>query len=42
VPLLQVLRDMSENPRAAAEHQKNPIIWNKVMKLIQAGIVQVQ
>ncbi|GAQ78393.1 HSP70/HSP90 organizing protein HOP [Klebsormidium nitens] len=42
-PIMQnVLREMSENPRAAADHQKNPIVWNKVMKLIQAGIVQVQ
>lgn len=38
----QVLEDMSTNPKAAAEHQKNPMIMAKVQKLISAGIVQVR
>lgn len=38
----QVLEDMSTNPTAAAEHQKNPMIMAKVQKLISAGIVQVR
>lgn len=38
----QVLRDMSENPEAAMEHQKNPMIMAKVRKLINAGIVQTR
>ena len=38
----QVLRDMSENPQAAMEHQKNPMIMAKVRKLINAGIVQTR
>ena len=38
----QVLQDMSTDPKAAAEHQKNPIIMAKVQKLINAGIVQVR
>jgi stress-induced-phosphoprotein 1 len=37
-----VLEDMSTNPKAAAEHQKNPMIMAKVQKLISAGIVQVR
>ena len=38
----QVLQDMSTDPKAAAEHQKNPMIMAKVQKLINAGIVQVR
>ena len=38
----QVLNDMSTDPRAAAEHQKNPVIMAKIQKLINAGIVQTR
>ena len=38
----QVLQDMSENPQAALEHQKNPMIMAKIRKLINAGIVQTK
>jgi stress-induced-phosphoprotein 1 len=38
----QVLNDMSTDPRAAAEHQKNPMIMAKIQKLINAGIVQTR
>jgi len=38
----QVLQDMSENPKAALEHQKNPMIMAKIKKLINAGIVQTR
>ena len=36
----QVLNDMSTDPKAAAEHQKNPMVMAKIQKLINAGIVQ--
>ena len=38
----QVLSDFSDNPKAAAEHQKNPGIMAKVNKLINAGLIQVR
>ena len=38
----QVLNDMSTDPRAAAEHQKNPMVMAKIQKLINAGIVQTR
>jgi stress-induced-phosphoprotein 1 len=38
----QVLQDMSTDPKAAAEHQRNPTIMAKIQKLINAGIVQVR
>jgi stress-induced-phosphoprotein 1 len=38
----QVLVDLQENPRAAQEHMKNPLVMNKIQKLVNAGIVQVR
>lgn len=38
----QVLTDFQENPKSAAEHQKNPMIMAKIQKLVSAGIVQVR
>ncbi|CAA0820581.1 Hsp70-Hsp90 organizing protein 3 [Striga hermonthica] len=38
----QVLVDLQENPRAAQEHMKNPLVMNKIQKLINAGIVQMR
>ncbi|TKY70855.1 Hsp70-Hsp90 organizing protein 1 [Spatholobus suberectus] len=38
----QVLIDFQENPRAAQEHTKNPMVMNKIQKLISAGIVQMK
>ncbi|GAB2274116.1 Hsp70-Hsp90 organizing protein 2 [Dionaea muscipula] len=38
----QVLIDFQENPKAAQEHMKNPMVMNKVQKLASAGIVQVR
>ena len=38
----QVLQDMSTDPKAAAEHQRNPMIMAKIQKLVNAGIVQVR
>ncbi|KAI4327089.1 hypothetical protein L6164_019590 [Bauhinia variegata] len=38
----QVLTDFQENPKAAQEHTKNPMVMNKIQKLISAGIVQTK
>ncbi|KAL9250817.1 Hsp70-Hsp90 organizing protein 2-like protein [Drosera capensis] len=38
----QVLIDFQENPKAAQEHMKNPMVMDKVQKLVSAGIVQVR
>ncbi|KAH6818117.1 stress-inducible protein [Perilla frutescens var. frutescens] len=38
----QVLVDFQENPSAAQEHMKNPLVMNKIQKLVSAGIVQVK
>ncbi|KAL9664037.1 hypothetical protein QQ045_019434 [Rhodiola kirilowii] len=37
-----VLVDFQENPKAAQDHMKNPMVMNKIQKLISAGIVQVK
>ncbi|PPD72249.1 hypothetical protein GOBAR_DD30849 [Gossypium barbadense] len=38
----QVLVDFQENPKAAQEHTKNPMVMNKIQKLVTAGIVQLR
>ncbi|XP_022851888.1 hsp70-Hsp90 organizing protein 3-like [Olea europaea var. sylvestris] len=38
----QVLTDLQENPKAAQEHMKNPLVMSKIQKLVSAGIVQVK
>ncbi|XVF10782.1 hypothetical protein REPUB_Repub07fG0212800 [Reevesia pubescens] len=38
----QVLVDFQENPKAAQEHMKNPMVMNKIQKLVTAGIVQIK
>uniref|UniRef100_A0A803L6H7 STI1 domain-containing protein n=1 Tax=Chenopodium quinoa TaxID=63459 RepID=A0A803L6H7_CHEQI len=38
----QVLIDFQENPKAAQDHMKNPMVMNKIQKLVSAGIVQVR
>ncbi|GMH26629.1 hypothetical protein Nepgr_028472 [Nepenthes gracilis] len=38
----QVLMDFQENPKAAQEHMKNPMVMNKIQKLVAAGIVQTK
>lgn len=38
----QVLADFQENPKAAQDHMKNPLVMTKIQKLISAGIVQVR
>jgi len=37
-----VLQDFQEDPSAAAQHQRNPMIMAKIQKLVAAGIVQVR
>ncbi|KAL5817651.1 hypothetical protein ACOSQ3_026029 [Xanthoceras sorbifolium] len=38
----QVLVDFQENPKSAQDHMKNPMVMNKIQKLINAGIVQIR
>lgn len=38
----QVLIDFQENPKAAQEHMKNPMVMSKIQKLVTAGIVQIR
>ncbi|KAM7260202.1 hypothetical protein ACFE04_015943 [Oxalis oulophora] len=38
----QVLRDLQENPKASHGHMKNPMVMQKIQKLISAGIVQMK
>ncbi|KAL1199067.1 Hsp70-Hsp90 organizing protein 1 [Cardamine amara subsp. amara] len=38
----QVLTDLQENPSAAQKHMQNPMVMNKIQKLISAGIVQMK
>ncbi|CAI0413745.1 unnamed protein product [Linum tenue] len=38
----QVLQDIQEDPKAAQEHMKNPMVMNKIQKLVNAGIIQVR
>lgn len=38
----QVLIDFQENPKAAQEHTKNPMVMSKIQKLASAGIVQMR
>ncbi|KAI5064201.1 hypothetical protein GOP47_0020871 [Adiantum capillus-veneris] len=38
----QVLVDFQENPRAAQEHTKSPLVMQKLQKLMAAGIIQVR
>jgi stress-induced-phosphoprotein 1 len=39
---IQVLTDFQENPKAAQEHMKNPMVMGRIQKLVNAGIVQVR
>lgn len=38
--MMQILRQMQSDPRAAAEHLRNPEISTKVRKLVAAGVVR--
>eukprot|EP00244_Chara_vulgaris_P001184 TRINITY_DN11859_c1_g1_i2.p1 TRINITY_DN11859_c1_g1~~TRINITY_DN11859_c1_g1_i2.p1 ORF type:complete len:379 (+),score=99.31 TRINITY_DN11859_c1_g1_i2:2-1138(+) len=38
----QVLQDFQENPSAAQQHTRNPMVMQKIQKLVAAGIVQVR
>ncbi|EGD73743.1 hypothetical protein PTSG_11502 [Salpingoeca rosetta] len=35
----QILQQMSQDPKALAEHMKNPAIAEKITKLAQSGIL---
>lgn len=38
----QILNDLSSDPKAAQQHLSNPMVADKINKLIAAGILQVQ
>jgi len=38
----QVLNDMQEDPKAAQDHLKNPMVMGKIQKLVSAGILQIR
>ncbi|QCD97832.1 stress-induced-phosphoprotein 1 [Vigna unguiculata] len=37
----EVLVDFKENPKAAQEHTKNPMMMNKIQKVVNVGIFQM-
>ncbi|QCD94591.1 stress-induced-phosphoprotein 1 [Vigna unguiculata] len=39
---MQVLVDFKENPKVAQEHTKNPMMMNKIQKVVNVGIVQMR
>ncbi|QCE02342.1 stress-induced-phosphoprotein 1 [Vigna unguiculata] len=39
---LKVLVDFKENPKAAQEHTKNPMMMNKIQKVVNVGIFQMR
>jgi stress-induced-phosphoprotein 1 len=38
--MMQILQDMRKDPKAAANHLKNPLVAQKIQKLVAAGIVK--
>lgn len=38
----QILEQMQNDPKAAQDHLKNPMIMNKIQKLVNAGVLKVQ
>jgi stress-induced-phosphoprotein 1 len=36
----QILRDITDNPKAAADHWKNPLVREKLEKLMDAGVLR--
>ena len=40
--MFQYVEDVPSDPKAAQEHQKNPMVMAKIQKLINAGIVQTR
>jgi len=38
--MMQILQDMKKDPKAAANHMRNPLVAAKIQKLIAAGIVK--
>ena len=37
----QILKQMQEDPNAARDHLKNPVIAAKIRTLVNAGVLQV-
>jgi stress-induced-phosphoprotein 1 len=42
-PVMQsILQQAQSNPQALQDHMKNPTVKNKIMKLINAGIIRTR
>jgi len=40
--LIQILQQAQQDPKALQDHMKNPIVREKVQKLIAAGIIRTR
>jgi stress-induced-phosphoprotein 1 len=38
----QILQQAQQNPGALQDHMKNPIVRDKIMKLVNAGIIKTR
>ena len=38
----QILQQAQGNPRALQDHMKNPVVRQKIMKLVNAGIIKTR
>ena len=38
----QILQQAQQNPSALADHMKNPLIRNKIQKLVNSGIIKTR
>lgn len=38
----QILQQAQQNPGALQDHMKNPIVKNKILKLVNAGIIKTR
>jgi stress-induced-phosphoprotein 1 len=42
-PVMQsILQQAQTNPQALQDHMKNLMVWNKIVKLINAGIIKTR
>lgn len=38
----QILQQAQQNPSALQDHMKNPIVRDKIMKLVNAGVIKTR
>ena len=42
-PIMQsILQQAQQNPAALQDHMKNPIVRDKIMKLVNAGVIKTR